>query len=286
MQALGLIETRGFVGAVESADAMLKAADVRLLEKTLATGGLVTITVAGDVAAVQAAVDAARATVTRLAGAELVSSHVIPRPDEGLRAILKLDPDPEPGAPEGSPAPDGPDRGEGSASAPGGRPTGESPAEGDGKKTGEAASRGQTSEAHAAPSAGEAASTDAAPVKRAAKKGVTRSQAPADSTPAAESARPAGTVAEPVDATKEEQAAPRRAAIRPGVRPPAPLSLNGRDGKGAADGGFTEAELSAMSIGRLRALARARDLDPGGKGLAQASKKTLISSLLRSGGKG
>ena len=57
MLALGLVETRGLIGAIEAADAMLKAADVRLLEKSLASGGLVTITIAGEVAAVQSSVD-------------------------------------------------------------------------------------------------------------------------------------------------------------------------------------------------------------------------------------
>ena len=93
MLALGLVETRGLLAAIEGADAMLKAADVRLLEKNLATGGLVTITVAGEVSAVQASVDAAKACILRIAGAELVSTHVIPRPDEELCGILRLDPD-------------------------------------------------------------------------------------------------------------------------------------------------------------------------------------------------
>ena len=92
MLALGLIETKGLIGAIEAADAMLKAADVRLLEKTLATGGLVTITIAGEVAAVQSAVDAARASLARLEGAVCVSCHVIPRPDGGLENILLLQP--------------------------------------------------------------------------------------------------------------------------------------------------------------------------------------------------
>lgn len=92
MLALGLIETKGLIGAIEAADAMLKAADVRLLGKTLATGGLVTITIAGEVAAVQSAVDAARASLTRLEGAVCVSCHVIPRPDGGLENILLLQP--------------------------------------------------------------------------------------------------------------------------------------------------------------------------------------------------
>lgn len=95
MLALGLVETRGLLAAIEGADAMLKAADVRLLEKNLATGGLVTITIAGEVSAVQASVDAAKACIQRIAGAELVSAHVIPRPDQELNGILLLDPDPD-----------------------------------------------------------------------------------------------------------------------------------------------------------------------------------------------
>ena len=92
MSALGLIETKGLLPAVEAADAMLKAADVRLLEKSLAGGGLVTITVAGETSAVKAAVDAGTAAVRRLAGATLVSTHVIPRPDEELARIIALTP--------------------------------------------------------------------------------------------------------------------------------------------------------------------------------------------------
>lgn len=108
MLALGLVETRGLLAAIEGADAMLKAADVRLLEKNLATGGLVTITVAGEVSAVQASVDAARACIGRIAGAELVSTHVIPRPDDELAAVVLLEPrddDPDPSFP---PATSGP----------------------------------------------------------------------------------------------------------------------------------------------------------------------------------
>lgn len=92
MLALGLIETKGLIGAIEAADAMLKAADVRLLEKSLATGGLVTITVAGEVAAVQSAVDAAKASLDRIEGVVCVSRHVIPRPDAGLENMLLLQP--------------------------------------------------------------------------------------------------------------------------------------------------------------------------------------------------
>lgn len=105
MNAIGFIETVGLVGAIEAADAMLKAADVRLLEKNLASGGLVTITVLGEVSAVKAAVDAAVASISRISGAVLFSQHVIARPDAELSKILLTkvkqdDPsgsDPEPG---------------------------------------------------------------------------------------------------------------------------------------------------------------------------------------------
>ena len=80
MEALGMIETYGLVPAIEAADAMLKAAEVRLLERTFVKGGLVTITVTGDVAAVKASVDAGAAAADRLGERCLVTQHVIPRP--------------------------------------------------------------------------------------------------------------------------------------------------------------------------------------------------------------
>lgn len=86
MQALGLIETKGLVAAIESADAMLKAAEVRLLEKTYVGGGLVTIMVCGDVGAVKAATDAGAAAAQRVG--ELLSVHVIPRPHQELNDVL------------------------------------------------------------------------------------------------------------------------------------------------------------------------------------------------------
>ncbi len=105
MSALGLVETKGLVGAVEAADAMLKTADVSLLEKNLAGGGLVTITITGEVAAVQAAVEGAVAAVGRIAGALVVSAHVIPRPVEDLAHVIRLTPVPSPtSTPPASPA--------------------------------------------------------------------------------------------------------------------------------------------------------------------------------------
>lgn len=88
MKALGLIETKGTLAAVEAADAMVKAADVTLVEKTRVGGGLVTITVTGDVAAVQAAVDAGVAAVERIAASSLSAKLVIPRPHEELEILF------------------------------------------------------------------------------------------------------------------------------------------------------------------------------------------------------
>lgn len=88
MTALGLVETKGLLAAIEGADAMLKAANVRLLEKNLAGGGLVTITIAGEVSAVQASVSAAVTAIQRIPGSILVSHHVIARPDMELANII------------------------------------------------------------------------------------------------------------------------------------------------------------------------------------------------------
>lgn len=88
MQALGFIETKGLLTAIEAADAMLKAADVSLLEKTTVGGGLISVTVTGDVAAVKAAVDAGAAAVERIDAAALITRHVIPRPHEELVAVI------------------------------------------------------------------------------------------------------------------------------------------------------------------------------------------------------
>ena len=86
MQALGMIETKGLVGAIEAADAMVKAANVTLIGKVMVGGGLVTVMVRGDVGAVKAAVEAGGAAAKRVG--ELVSVHVIPRPHEDVEAIL------------------------------------------------------------------------------------------------------------------------------------------------------------------------------------------------------
>lgn len=81
-----MIETRGFVGAVEAADAMVKAANVTLVGKEIIGGGLVTVLVRGDVGAVKAAVDSG-ASAAKAVG-ELVSVHVIARPHDDVEGII------------------------------------------------------------------------------------------------------------------------------------------------------------------------------------------------------
>ncbi len=84
--ALGLIETKGLIGAIEAADAMLKAANVKLTKKEKITAAMVTIEVVGEVAAVRAAVDAGAAAAQRVG--QLISVHVIPRPDDQLEPFI------------------------------------------------------------------------------------------------------------------------------------------------------------------------------------------------------
>jgi ethanolamine utilization protein EutM len=84
--ALGLIETRGLVGAIEAADAMVKAANVVLLGREQIGGGLVTVMVRGDVGAVKAATDAGAVAAAKIG--EVVSVHVIPRPHDEVEALL------------------------------------------------------------------------------------------------------------------------------------------------------------------------------------------------------
>ena len=86
--ALGMIETRGFVGMVEASDAMVKAARVELVGYEKIGGGFVTAVVRGDVAAVKAATDAGARAAERVG--ELISIHVIPRPHENLDGVLPL----------------------------------------------------------------------------------------------------------------------------------------------------------------------------------------------------
>lgn len=86
MNALGMVETKGLVGAVEAADAMVKAANVELVGREQVGGGLVTVMVRGDVGAVKAATDAGAAAADRVG--ELKSVHVIPRPHSEVETIL------------------------------------------------------------------------------------------------------------------------------------------------------------------------------------------------------
>ena len=95
MKALGLIETKGLLAAVEAADTMVKSADVSIIEKTYVGGGLVTILVTGDVGAVQASIEAGVAAVKKLDEEFLVSNHVIPRPHEEVESIIGPNTPPE-----------------------------------------------------------------------------------------------------------------------------------------------------------------------------------------------
>ncbi|MDF0480166.1 ethanolamine utilization microcompartment protein EutM [Vagococcus sp. PNs007] len=84
--ALGMVETKGLIGSIEAADAMVKAANVSLVGKEIIGGGLVTVLVRGDVGAVKAATDAGAAAAQRVG--ELISVHVIPRPHGEVETLL------------------------------------------------------------------------------------------------------------------------------------------------------------------------------------------------------
>lgn len=90
MKALGMIETRGYVAAIEAVDTMVKSASVEVLGTKEVGGGLVSVFVQGDVGAVKAAVDAAAASVKKLG--ELVSVHIIPKPSDETVALIPAAP--------------------------------------------------------------------------------------------------------------------------------------------------------------------------------------------------
>ncbi len=104
-KALGLIETRGLVAAIEAADAMMKAANVRLLGKEVTAAALVTVSVEGETGAVRASVSAGATAAERVG--ELVSSHVIPRPHDETDRVL-IHPGGRSGPPTPTPADDAP----------------------------------------------------------------------------------------------------------------------------------------------------------------------------------
>lgn len=89
MQAIGLIETKGLIAAIEAADSMTKSAEVNIIDKTYVGGGLVTITITGDVGAVKAAVESGVASVNNLNSELLISNHIIPRPHEELKILFE-----------------------------------------------------------------------------------------------------------------------------------------------------------------------------------------------------
>ena len=91
MKALGMIETYGLIGAIEAADVMLKTANVTLLKKEIVKGGLILVSITGDVGAVKTAVEAATTAVNRLGLQVLYGSHVIPRPDLQLESFYPIE---------------------------------------------------------------------------------------------------------------------------------------------------------------------------------------------------
>ncbi|SJZ80078.1 Carboxysome shell and ethanolamine utilization microcompartment protein CcmL/EutN [Cetobacterium ceti] len=90
MEALGMIETKGLLLAIESADVMAKCADIKILEKIYVGGGLVSITICGDVGAVKMALEAGVASIKRIDEKSLISYHIIPRPSDELNKIVKI----------------------------------------------------------------------------------------------------------------------------------------------------------------------------------------------------
>jgi microcompartment protein CcmL/EutN len=86
-RALGMVETRGLVASIEAADAMVKAARVKLIGKEKVQGGLITILVVGETAAVKSAVDAGAVAAQRVG--ELISTHIIPRPDDQIDEVVE-----------------------------------------------------------------------------------------------------------------------------------------------------------------------------------------------------
>lgn len=85
-EAIGLVETKGLVGATEAADAMVKAANVKLISKAYVGSGYAAVIISGDVGAVKAAVDSGSAAAKRVG--EIISVHIIPRPHEDLDKII------------------------------------------------------------------------------------------------------------------------------------------------------------------------------------------------------
>lgn len=85
-EALGMVETKGYVGSVEASDAMVKAANVNIVQTVQIGGGLITVLARGDIGSIKAAVDAGAAAAAQVG--ELVSSHVIARPHDDLLAVF------------------------------------------------------------------------------------------------------------------------------------------------------------------------------------------------------
>ncbi|WP_427813978.1 BMC domain-containing protein [Enterococcus sp. 22-H-5-01] len=88
MNATGFIETRGLIPAIEAADVMLKTAQVELVERSIIGGGIVTITVTGDIGAVKSAIDAGASSAQNFGREVFLSQHIIPRPSEQLAGLM------------------------------------------------------------------------------------------------------------------------------------------------------------------------------------------------------
>jgi ethanolamine utilization protein EutM len=88
VDAIGFIETRGLIPAIEAADVMLKSAQIELVERSIVGGGIVTVTVTGDVGAVKSAVDAGASATQNFGSEALMSHHVIPRPSEQVSEVI------------------------------------------------------------------------------------------------------------------------------------------------------------------------------------------------------
>ncbi len=212
MLAIGLVETLGLVGSIEAADAMLKAADVQLLELALADAGLCTIVVCGEVSACQAAVDAGKASIERVFGGKLWSAIVIPRPDEQLEEILRLYPEAK-----GSISP--------------------------------------------------------------------FVQAPAEESPREAAKEPAKVEAEAETRTGSSEREPDAGVSSTLGTAQTDNALNGEAAPAAPAGGYSEAALKSMSLGRLREIARGMALSMTNGSVSTAGKKALIAAILSNAGK-
>lgn len=264
MQALGMIETKGLLASVESADAMLKAADVRLVEKVLTGGGLVTVTVTGDVAACKASVDAGAASVQRLGPELLVSTHVIPRPHSSLEGII-VGPIPDPDADE-TPQPD-----------PEPEPTNETAPEEEIEEEAEEAFQQPREEP-------EVSAEEIAPAEETTTEEAAVEEPVVEEPVAEESVAEAPAAQEPaVEEAVVEEASEKvpNSIVREAAIASSEFSKAAIDAMCSADGVDNAMEyLSGMAVVKLRKIAREYDdLDIAGRRISKADKEQLVRHL-------